>query len=240
VNPGGLTCAQVEALAPELALGTIDGAERAAVLSHLMGCGRCRELADQLAGVADGLLLLAPPAEPPPGFESRVLSRLGSPAATERTARPGPRRRTARAPAPERPARRPRRALVGIAAVALIAALAGGGLALLDGRDRRGADVYTAFSKDDEGQWTCRAVASADPSWLLIALERADGSNRTFAVEARRAGKAARISLGNLTLRDGRGSLAIPLSVPASELRSIWMVDDTGQVRYEMEFRPTS
>ena len=239
MNPGGLTCAEVETLAPELALGTIDGAERAAVLSHLAGCGKCRELADQLAGVADGLLLLAPPAEPPPGFESRVLSRLASPAATEATAR---RARPLRGATAGRPARRPPRALVGIAAVALVAALAGGGLALLGGGpDRAGAEVQTALSKDDEGQWTCRAVAyGTDPGWVFVALDRTDGANRTFAVEARRAGDATPISLGNLTLRDGHGSLATQLQVSASELRSIRMFDDTGRVRYEMEFRPAS
>ena len=232
MSPGGLSCAEAETLAPELALGTIDGAERAALLSHLAGCTRCRELADQLAGVADGLLLLAPPAEPPPGFESRVLSRMASPATAARTAR---------LPRPARPARRPRRALVGIAAVALVAALAGGGLALLGGPDRAGADVHTALAKDDEGLWTCRAVAyGTDPGWVFVALDRADGANRTFAVEARRAGDATPIGLGNLTLRDGLGSLATRLQVPAVELRSIRMFDETGRVRYEMEFRPAS
>jgi hypothetical protein len=226
VNPGGMSCAEVETLAPELALGTIDGAERAAVLSHLAGCGKCRELADQLAGMADGLLLLAPPAEPPPGFETRVLSRMATPAAAPRTLRP---------------ARRPRRALVGIAAVVLVAALAGGGLALLGGPDRAGTDVYTAQARDEEGQWTCQAVAFGDdPGRVLVALSRTDGMNRTFTVEASRAGDATPITLGNLTLHDGQGSLATQLPVSASELRSIWMVDETGRVRYEMEFRLTS
>lgn len=237
MNPGGLTCAEVEALAPELALGTIDGAERAAILSHLAGCAKCRDTTDQLAGVADGLLLLAPPAEPSPGFETRVLTRMASPgirdpngvAAAERPARPA------------RPARRPRRALVGIAAVALAAALAGGGLALLQDPDRAGADVHTALAEDDHGRWTCRAVAyGSDPAWVFVALDRTDGANRTFTVEAHRTGDAAPISLGNLTLHDGHGSLAIQLHVPAPELRSIRMFDEAGRVRYEMEFRPAS
>ncbi|HYX44819.1 MAG TPA: zf-HC2 domain-containing protein, partial [Acidimicrobiales bacterium] len=174
----------METLAPELALGTIDGAERAVLLSHLAGCANCRELADQLAGEADRLLLLAPPAEPPPGFETRVLSRMASPPASERTARP---------------ARRSRRTLAGIAAVALVAALAGGALALLGNPDRSGADVHTALAKDDQGRWTCRAVAyGTDPVWVFVALDRMDRANRTFAVEARRVGDATPISLGNL------------------------------------------
>nr|MDQ3641745.1 hypothetical protein [Actinomycetota bacterium] len=71
-----LTCAQLEDVAAELALGTVAGAERAAALDHLAGCASCRNLVDQLARAADSLLLLAPEAEPPPGFESRVLSRI--------------------------------------------------------------------------------------------------------------------------------------------------------------------
>lgn len=226
MNPGGLSCAEAEALAPELALGTIDGAERAAALSHLAGCAKCRELVDQLAGVADGLLLLAPRTEPPPGFETRVLSRMAIPAAVERTARP---------------LRRPRRALVGIAAVALVAALAGGGLALLGDPDRTGGDVHTAQAKDPEGRWTCLAVAyGTDPARVIVALDRRDGANRTYVVQANRVGEATPISLGSLTLQNGHGSMATQLQVPAPELHSIRMLDETGQVRYEMEFRPSS
>ena len=234
MNPGGLTCAEVETLAPELALGTIDGAERAAVLSHLAGCAKCRERTDQLARVADRLLLLAPPAEPPPGFETRVLNGMASSGVRESIG-------VAAAVRTRRPARRPRRALVGIAAVVLAAALAGGGLALLGNPDQGRADVHSAVAKDDEGRWTCRAVAyGTDPGWLFIALDRTDGMNRTFTVEARRVGHAAPISLGKLTLHEGHGSLATQLDVPAAQLHSIWMLDDKGQMRYEMEFRPVS
>ncbi|HWC12789.1 MAG TPA: zf-HC2 domain-containing protein [Acidimicrobiales bacterium] len=226
MNARGLGCAEAEALVPELALGTVDGADRAAVLAHLARCTRCREVADQLAGVADGLLLLAPRAEPPPGFETRVLDRIGAPAGAER-----PRRARGRA----------RRGMVGVAAVALVAALAGGGLALLADPDKAGGDLHTALAVDDEGRWTCRAVAyGTDPTWLFVALDRRDGANRSFTVEARRVGDATPISLGSLTLHDGHGSLATLLQVPAPELHSIRMLDDTGRVRYEAEFRPAS
>ena len=225
MRPGGLSCAEAEALAPELALGTLDGAERAAVLSHLAGCAKCRELADKLAGVADGLLLLAPRAEPPPGFETRVLDRIGASVAADRTRRP----------------RRPRRGLVGIAAVALVAALAGAGLALLGGSDKASGDLHTALASDDRGRWTCRAVAyGTDPTWLFVALDRRDGANRSFTVEARRVGDATPIAIGHLTLQDGHGSLATLLQVPAPELHSIRMLDETGRVRYEAKFRPSS
>jgi hypothetical protein len=76
-------------LAPEIALGTIDGEERAEALRHLATCGECRRLVDQLTTVADELLMLAPVQEPPVGFESRVIDALGF-------RRPAPRRRLAR------------------------------------------------------------------------------------------------------------------------------------------------
>jgi hypothetical protein len=76
-------------LAPEIALGTIDGEERAEALRHLARCGECRRLVDELTTVADELLLLAPVQEPPVGFESRVIDAL-------RFQRQVPRRRLAR------------------------------------------------------------------------------------------------------------------------------------------------
>ncbi len=70
MNPIG--CTQVRDAAPELALGILDGAERAELLWHLAGCPRCQEHVNELAGVADGLTRLAPEVEPPLGFSRRV------------------------------------------------------------------------------------------------------------------------------------------------------------------------
>jgi Putative zinc-finger len=72
-----MSCDELKHLAPELALGTIDGAERAEALRHLATCSDCRRLVDQLTTVADELLMLAPVQEPPAGFESRVIDALG-------------------------------------------------------------------------------------------------------------------------------------------------------------------
>ena len=68
----------VQALIPEAALGLLAGSERAEVLGHLDGCEQCRELMHELSAVADELVLLAPHAEPPAGFEERVLTRVGA------------------------------------------------------------------------------------------------------------------------------------------------------------------
>ena len=70
MNPIG--CATVRDAAPELALGILDGAERAELLLHLAGCPRCQDHVNELAGIADGLTRLAPELEPPFGFSRRV------------------------------------------------------------------------------------------------------------------------------------------------------------------------
>jgi len=64
----GLGCAASREAAPELALGILDGDERAEVLLHLATCPRCQRYVSELAGLADGLSRLAPELEPPAGF----------------------------------------------------------------------------------------------------------------------------------------------------------------------------
>ena len=76
-NISALSCAEVRELAPELALGILSGAERAEVLLHVNGCSRCQAYVAELTEAADVLPQLAPEAEPPTGFEARVLHRLG-------------------------------------------------------------------------------------------------------------------------------------------------------------------
>ncbi len=62
---------------PELVLGTLDGARRAAVVGHLVTCEACRAEMEALTRVTDALLLALPEAEPPAGFESRVARGFG-------------------------------------------------------------------------------------------------------------------------------------------------------------------
>jgi hypothetical protein len=72
-----MSCEELKDVAPEVALGTIDGRERAEALRHLATCAECRRLVDQLTTVADEMLMVAPVQEPPVGFESRVVDALG-------------------------------------------------------------------------------------------------------------------------------------------------------------------
>lgn len=69
-------CEETRALSAELALGIVEGEERGRALEHLAECPDCRLRVEELAGVADELLLLAPHAEVPVGFEERALAPL--------------------------------------------------------------------------------------------------------------------------------------------------------------------
>jgi anti-sigma factor RsiW len=69
-------CEEMRQLAPELALGIVEGEERGRALEHLADCPDCRRRVEELAEVADQLLLLAPHREAPVGFESQVLRRV--------------------------------------------------------------------------------------------------------------------------------------------------------------------
>src|SRR5580704_8407078 len=78
-----MTCAELADVAAELALGVLTGRERAMAIAHLDRCDECREHVRQLMATGEQLLELLPPAEPPAGFETRVLERLGLPTPAE-------------------------------------------------------------------------------------------------------------------------------------------------------------
>jgi anti-sigma factor RsiW len=70
-----VTCAEVREAAAELVLGALDGSRRGLVVAHLAGCAGCRAEVEELTRVTDALWLAVPEAEPPAGFETRVLRR---------------------------------------------------------------------------------------------------------------------------------------------------------------------
>jgi hypothetical protein len=72
-----MSCDEFAEVAAELALGVLTGRERARALAHLDGCESCREQVRELTMAQEELLALLPSAEPPAGFESRVLERIG-------------------------------------------------------------------------------------------------------------------------------------------------------------------
>ena len=184
-------CDEIRELAPELALGIVDGEERGSALEHLAECPDCRRRVEELTEVADELLLLAPHREVPVGFESRALAPL-------------------RPPAP----RRPRRLRLVLAPVAAAAAAVGVTLAVVAG-DLRDASHYhraldTAHGKEFES-YSLRAADGAaagtvfsyegSPSWVFLTVD-----------PAHRAGVAS----GKLVMDDGSQVPLRPFAVNPS------------------------
>jgi hypothetical protein len=74
-----LTCQQCEQLAAELALDILPCHQRAQMLAHLDRCTSCQDTVCALTNTADRLVELLPPAQPPAGFEQRVINTLTPP-----------------------------------------------------------------------------------------------------------------------------------------------------------------
>jgi hypothetical protein len=208
-----MECAELEAVAPELALGIADGAERAAALAHLVHCPRCRELVEDLGRVADDLLLLAPGSEPPLGFESRVVDRIA-------------------AAAPARTRRRPRLLVAAAAAVVVVAAGFGGLAAGLLRAGGAGGAAHVAELRSPEG--TCHVVAiHGTPSELVVRLDEPGEGSSDYIVQAVPAHGGPPVALGSLHLRGGHGVLDATTASPVSAIR---VMDANGVVRYRVAF----
>jgi hypothetical protein len=158
-----MACEEMRDLAAELALGIADGADRARALRHLAECPECRQSVEELSGVADELLLLAPQHEPPPGFESRVLGRLAP---------------------PRTPRRRRWRVLMPVVSAAAAAAVAVAVVLGVTSDDRRLADQYRETLAAANGSYfEATRLHDADgrraglvygyrgrPSWIYVSL----------------------------------------------------------------------
>jgi hypothetical protein len=72
-----MTCAEVEILLCDYVDGTLRGAEKTALESHLAGCSACAELAKEVAGVTAFFERVAP-AGPPAELLTRILHELPS------------------------------------------------------------------------------------------------------------------------------------------------------------------
>ena len=201
----------------ELALGHLTGRERAEALAHLLQCRACREQTDMLTEVSEHLLLAAPEAEPPAGFESVVVGRLT----------PEPR---------SRPRRSVAVALAG--AVALVAAAFAGGLLVSDdGREVAEAAMVTPGGRDVGRAWRY----DSDPSWVFLSVpgwevwEDPAGSPLDYELHAE-LDDGTQVALGDVTFRNDGGTWATATRVDTARITSVAIVDQTGRVWCQGEF----
>jgi hypothetical protein len=216
-----MNCEQLRELAPEISLGIADGEQRERAMHHLDDCDDCRHLLEQLSSVNDEMLSLAPTAEPPAGFESRVVERLGL--------RREPRRKRAGF------------ALRRLAIPAAAAALAGGLVAGYYHDDHVTANDYRAtlgaaggseFSAqpllDPAGQRAGTAFGyEGSPSWVTITVDPAYRNQVRSCELVTKDGR--RIPLDWNGWHDGSWGGTIPVKL--SEVESIRMLGtQPGQV----------
>ena len=219
-----MSCAGFGDVAAELALGVLTGRERAEALAHLDHCEACREHVRQLTMTGEGLLELLPSREPPAGFETRVMERLGLTVPQPRKAgRVGPVSRLAgrlRGRPERRPderetvrpsglwlASRPRR-LVAAAAVALALVASG-----LGGWGLHGATSPATASPPLSSASLLSArhqvvgkifYYDGDPSWIYMTVTMDAGSDKVICQLEGTDGHVT--TVGSFRLKDGYGT----------------------------------
>ncbi|MGH2717672.1 MAG: anti-sigma factor family protein [Actinomycetota bacterium] len=203
-----MACAEVEDLAPELALGSLPGDQRSAVLAHLEGCSACRGLVKELSDVADALLLAAPEVDPPAGFAKRVTRPMVGERAPRRWLRWRP------------------------AAAAMVIALAVGvAIGFLPSHLESGVRVeeasFVAKSEPVNGSVYVRA---GDPSWVFMTVKdtKASSSERYACDLVMANGK--RVDIGTFPVDGGAGSWGRSVPMDVSQIRSVVLYDANGEL----------
>jgi hypothetical protein len=209
---------EVRELLPEVALGIASGRDRARTLEHMASCLQCRAELEELSGLADELLFLAPVHQPPVGFEARAIKDM--PAGGVVT---GPAARWVRV-----------RQLLAAATVGLFAALLALGFEYATSReDMEFAGFYRRALEHAQGSYfgalELHDAAGApaglvfayegEPSWVFLVVDAEDGSG-TYRVELQTQ-EGASLALGETTLADGRGSFGTRVAISLRNVASV-------------------
>ncbi len=215
-------CAEVRDLAPELALGIVGGPRRDDALQHTSECGPCRALVGELAEAADALPLLAAEAEPPPGFEERVLAALKA-----------PRRRNRRLVAGAVAVAAAVAAIVSIVGVRVVESVQDSNRIVSAASDVRSAKMTGANGIDVGNVY----VSNGRPSSVVVNVNYWVPAG-DYRIEFR-TGSAEKY-LGDVSIRDGRGSWGGVAELPSSVAGTIVLVDAKGSVACEAQLTPVN
>ncbi len=216
-------CTAFGDLAPELALGTLPGGDRAAALDHLATCHPCARDLDALTRTLDAVLTASPVAEPPDGFAARVMD--GFPASTPVAETPSARRGRSR---------RPRRAPAAVAAAmaAAVLLLIGGGLvaaSVLRGRGPAAPAAPASPSaaaplRNPGGVTVGRVVVErGERSRLVVSLDPGTPTG-TYRVQCDYESGGPYAAGTLVTDADGRAHWAATVTVPTYDLRRVRLV----------------
>jgi hypothetical protein len=200
-----MSCAEFYDSAAELALGVLTGRERAEALAHLDHCEACREYVRQLTMTGEELLSLLPSAEPPAGFETRVMDRLSLTV-------PAPRPLRHRV---QRPAWghgfSPRRVLAAAAVVVAVlgAALGGWGLHAATAPEASSAlSSATLVAASDHDHVGRVFVYNGESRWVYMSVDLESGNDTVICQLIGADGHVT--TVGSFQLADGYGSWGSP------------------------------
>lgn len=198
-----VTCEEVRDAAAEFALGILPGDERAPLAAHLLRCQECRREVEELGRVGDDLLDLIPDAEPPLGFDRRVLATVQ------------PRR-----------FRTPRRWIAAGAAGVVAAAGLAAGLVLADGGSDHPHELTATLVA--AGHPIGSVYTEGRPPWIWMTVNHAPLSGHVTCdlVEA----DQTVVPLGSFDLVNGSGSWAAPEPAGTARVVGARLVSASGQV----------
>jgi anti-sigma factor RsiW len=208
----------------EMALGEVAEPRRSELLSHLTSCLRCRATYSDVVAAIDATIPAAPEAQPPAGFEARVLASLG----VEAPGQASPVERLTRS----------RSSRVLLAAAAVVAVVAGGmfGTAALRGPGETDApDAAAALPQgttvletgDGESVGTAAVAWMHERRVLVVAVSNAPvGVPYTCRVKLSEGDSKV---LGRWEASSSQGGVWV-MPAPQGDLNAIELVTDSGKV----------
>jgi hypothetical protein len=208
----------------EHTLGILDGRARAELLAHVEGCEECAAEMAELTATVDALLHVPAGAEPPVGFESRVIERI-------RASRPAVIGRRRASP-------------VLLSAAAAVVALAFGVGWMLDHVTTTSSPVQAV------GKMEQRSLQAAghdvglvyaytgQPSWMFVTVDAPKAPSLVRCVVVTKSGQ--RDFVGTFALVGGKGDWGTALPVPLSSVRGIVLTTTNGTVVARLADTPWS
>jgi anti-sigma-K factor RskA len=232
-----MNCHEFQDMAAELALGVLTGRERAQAMAHLEHCEACRENVRQLTLTGEGLLELLPAMEPPAGFETRVMDRIGLTAPAPAPARrfawlPRAGRRGAGQSGPDRARQLSRtRRMLAVAAV-MLAVVAGGlgGWALGNGASSpAGTPLRSAALESATHQAVGKIyLYQGRQHWLYMSVNLPSGQGTVICQVRNRDGHLT--TVGTFHLTNGYGYWGSPAPGNPGSLTGARLVTPSGTV----------
>jgi hypothetical protein len=204
----------------EFALGTLSGRSRSVVLDHLETCVHCTAESESLAAGADALLWLAPEAEPPLGFETRVIERFRGRDADHRVIR--------------------RRRVSLFAVAALLVAVLGVGVGVV-ATSHGNANHPAATQRPSTGRLILDGkvlgdvtISSGNPSWMTMDVNAGKLTGVVWCEVTFANGRSE--TVGKFTIAHGYGSWVAPIKASGSNVRSARIVNEKGAVLAQATF----